>query len=436
MIVFSNTITPRLQYILNFFGRQIVGEPFTITTDAKRFKDVSGPKINYSSDRIQDSEFWIANVGLLFDREIQPQNIECFTINGSKAFFKSRGDFDFDLFAASFYLMSRYEEYLPHNKDIYGRYAHENSLAFKENFLILPLVDIWIREFKLALKARFPNLETINTEFTFSPTYDIDEAFAYKAKQWWRTAGGLMRSLFNLQWRVVAKRMSVLFGNERDPYDSFGWMDALHEKFDLKPVYFFLVAAKIKGYDKNIPSSTKGMQLLIRSISEKYPIGIHPSWQSGDSVPALKEELLRLGHIAGKQIINSRQHYIRLSLPQTYRQLIELGIEHDYTMGYGSINGFRASLSTSFFWYDLLFERETKLVLHPFCYMEANSFYEQKHSAEEALAELRSYLTILKSVNGTFIMIWHNHFLGTTKLFEGWKDVYRKFIDEVMNPVI
>jgi len=36
------------------------------------------------------------------------------------AFFKSEGDYPFDIFSAVFYLLSRYEEYLPYKKDMYG----------------------------------------------------------------------------------------------------------------------------------------------------------------------------------------------------------------------------------------------------------------------------------------------------------------------------
>ena len=40
----------------------------------------------------------------------------------------------FDVFSASFYLVSRYEEYLPYVKDMYERFQAENSLAYKHNF--------------------------------------------------------------------------------------------------------------------------------------------------------------------------------------------------------------------------------------------------------------------------------------------------------------
>ena len=134
MIVFSHTITPRLRYILDFIGKETIGRPFQGINDIEIFRQHTGPKINYSKERITESEFRIKNTELLFEKEIREQIIECFEANDYKAFFKTEGDFPFDIFAASFYLMSRYEEYLPHKKDIYGRYAHENSLGVQGRF--------------------------------------------------------------------------------------------------------------------------------------------------------------------------------------------------------------------------------------------------------------------------------------------------------------
>jgi hypothetical protein len=431
VIVFSNTITPRLQYILDFISKEIIGESIKITTNSENFRQYNGPRINYSKEGVTDSEFRIQNSELLFETGLKEQSIQCFEVNNYTAFFKIEGDFPFDVFAASFYLLSRYEEYLPHKKDMYGRYAHENSLAFKENFLHLPLINLWIEDFKKAIQRKFPSFIAHRSSFTFLPTYDIDEAYSYKHKQWWRTIGGAVRSVVNGQWSMISERIKVLLGKMEDPYDSFAWMHQLHQQYNLKPYYFFLVANETGRYDKNILPSKKSMRELIRKHSDRYSIGIHPSWQSGDDPHKLKLEILKLGHISGKQILSSRQHFIRFTLPHTYRLLIDLGIEFDFSMGYGSINGFRASVATPFFWYDLIKEEQTKLLLYPFCFMEANSFFEQKFSLQKTFEELQHYCNIVKSVNGTLITIWHNTFLGTSKLFAGWREVYEQFVRQV-----
>ncbi|MBK5271835.1 MAG: hypothetical protein JJE22_12560, partial [Bacteroidia bacterium] len=326
MIVFANTISPRLQYISDFIGKEITGNIFQLTKDISSFLQYIGPKINYSNERISENEFWLQPHDLLFEKGISYQKTECFLVNGHKSFFKTEGDFPYDIFAASFYLLSRYEEYLPYEKDIYGRYAHENSLAFKENFLDLPLINIWLQNFKKALKNKFPELITYDSHFTFLPTYDIDEAFSYKNKTIWRTGGGIIKDALNGQWSKIVERIQVLRGKKKDPYDSFDWMDKLHHQFNLKPLCFFLVAPKNFEYDKNILPSKKAMQDLIKKHASRYNIAIHPSWQCGDKLSLISSEIKSLENITGNKITISRRHYLKFTLPQTFRVMIEAGI--------------------------------------------------------------------------------------------------------------
>ena len=434
MILFTHTITSRFQYISDFIGKEIFSSAFQIITDNEIFKQSSESKLNYSNERITEDEFWIKPHSLLFEEDVKQQSIECFNTIEQKAFFKTEGDLPFDIFAASFYLLSRYEEYLPHQKDMYGRYAYENSLAFKENFLHLPLINIWLSNFEKTLREKFPQFTIHHSPFTFLPTYDIDIAYSYRSKSFIRNAGGILKSMVNGQLPMIGERIKVLRGKMKDPYDSYEWMDKLHEQYNLQPRYFFLIPYKNSIYDKNILPDKKDLQQLIKQHAGKYTVGIHPSWQSGDDPFLIKKEIETLENISGKKINSSRQHYIRFTLPQTFRYLIDAGIKEDFSMGYGSINGFRASVASPFYWYDLEKDKATDLLLYPFCYMEANSFYEQKFSTEQSLREMIQYYTIVRSVNGTFISIWHNNFLGTDKLFKGWKEVYQEFIKTVENP--
>lgn len=408
----------------------MLGTGHELTIDSEAFKNYTGAKINYSSLKIAYDEFYIQNHPLLFENSIKEQAPDCFTVNGNKAFFKTAGsDFPFDIFAATFYLLSRYEEYLPHKKDMYGRYAYENSLAYREGFLNLPITNIWVRDFTKKLKEKFPALsflpKAFGTTFSFQPTYDIDIAYSYRYKGLLRNIGGFFKS-------PSAERIRVLAGGLTDPFDCYGWLNSLHKKYNLNPVYFFLVAEKNSEFDKNILPHKEAMWHLVKKHAALYEIGIHPSWQSNAKASLLKNELEWLGEMSGiKYITLSRQHYIKFSLPDTYRNLIDTGIHDDYSMGYGSINGFRASVASSFYWYDLEREVQTSLRIHPFCFMDANSYYEQKQNAEQAYEELMHYYTVCKDVSGTLVTIWHNNFLGTAKQFAGWKEMYEQFITQV-----
>ncbi len=425
ILIYSNISSLRLQYICKFIFAEQLGLTYNITIDAEGFRHHNGPKLNYSNTIFQDPGFVIQNHSLLFEIEIKHQHIECFETNNYKAFFKIISpDFSFDIFAASFYLLSRYEEYLVHEKDIYGRFSHENSLAFKEGFLNTPLVNQWIQAFAKALKIKFPILSFKFPAFDFIPTYDIDIAYSYKSKGIIRNIGGFLKS-------PSFERVKVLTGLQKDPFNSYDFLDKLHIDHKLKPAYFFLVATKAGIYDKNISPYNNSMWRLIKSHAKKYSIGLHPSWKSNENISILKKEKKILETAAGTPINISRQHYIKFSLPETFEWLIEAGIQNDFSMGYGSINGFRASVASSFSWYNLKREEPTSLRLYPFCFMDANSFYEQKLNAEQAYAALINYYETCKKINGTLIIIFHNNFLGTDKQFAGWKEMYSRFISRL-----
>jgi len=424
LLVYSDITSSRLQYTCDFIFKEQFGLDYKITIDSESFRNHAGAKINYSNSRMEDA-YTIKSQSLLFEQDIKEQTINCVDLNNYKAFFKtSDSDFPFDIFAAIFYLLSRYEEYLPHEKDMYGRFAHENSISFKEGFLNKPVINIWLTDFSSSLKKIFPALTFKTKTFNFLPTYDIDIAYSFKHKGFIRNLGGFIKS-------PSLERLAVLAGIKKDPFDSFDFMDKLHTEFNLNPVYFFLVATSGSLYDKNISPYSNAMWQLIKRHAKKYRSGLHPSWRSNNNFSILLKEK-KILETAGKMEVNiSRQHYIKMSMPQTYQELIKAGIEADYTMGYGSINGFRASVASTFYWYDLTTEKTTSLQLYPFCYMDANSFYEQDLDAGQALEELQYYLNECKKVNGFFISIFHNNFLGTDKQFTGWKEMYTKFISQV-----
>lgn len=431
MLLYSLSITHRLKYISDFIGKELCGAAFQLTDDKAIYQNYPDLKINYTQEPIAGDKFWLQPYSLLLEKGIRQQKVECFEENGQKAFFKTSGDFPFDIFAAAFYLLSRYEEYLLHQKDMYGRYAHENSLAFRNQFLDIPLVNIWLLQFSKKLKEQFPAFTFHHTPFTFLPTYDIDEAYSFKHKEWWRSAGSTIKDLLKGQWKRFWLRRTVLNNKIPDPFDSYDWMDNLHRPYKHKPRYFFLVPEKTGKFDRNILPAESAMQVLIKQHADKYRIGVHPSWQSGDDPGLIKKEIQTIEHITQLKVVASRQHFIRFTLPVTYRHLIGAGIKEDFSMGYGSINGFRASVASPFYWYDLEKEETTYLLVYPFCYMEANSYYEQKQTPEQALEEMRHYYKEVKAVDGMLITIWHNTFLGTEEKFKGWREVYLQFFNEV-----
>lgn len=434
LLIYATAISSRLRYIAGSLLHDFGGIEVFYTNNKDEFKGFDGAKINYSFQALAEDEFHIIPAStILFETGIQNIEVLCREQNSYKILFpNTQGDFSFDIFAASFFLLSRYEEYLPHKKDEYGRFAHSESISFRESFLDIPLIDYWLQDFQKVLQARYPFLLFAIRKFRFVPTYDIDIAFSYLHKGLTRTAGGAIRSLLKGEVDELKERFEVIAGKKDDPFDVYEWLYALHLKYNLNPYYFFLVAASPGEYDKNIDPSNTEMQELIKYHAIGYNVGIHPSWQSGDNDIVLQEEIKTLESIIERKVTHSRQHYIRMTIPETYRNLINLGIHNEFSMGYGSINGFRASVASPYYWYDLEAEAKTPLLVYPFCFMDANAYYEQKLSPHQAFSEIRRYHDTIKKVNGTMITIWHNNFFGSDKTFSGWKEVYELFLEEVL----
>lgn len=433
LLIFSTLSGSRLQYICDVLLHDMGGMELNYTQSRDQFINYDGAKLNYSDKPVADAEFWIAPSALLFENGIAAQDVPVLRKEGYPMLYPAtEGDFAFDIFAAAFYLLSRYEEYLPWQPDEYGRFPHTESIAFKNDFLQLPVIDYWLCDFQKALQKRFPALVFTPRNFRFVPTYDIDIAYSYLYKGIRRNTGGLVRSLLKGELAAMKERINVLAKKQDDPFDVYEWLYALHLKYQLKPYYFFLVAKSTGEYDKNIDPMQAEMQELIKYHASGYHVGIHPSWQSGDNTSLLEEEINTMQQIINREIVNSRQHYIRLRLPDTYRQLLANGIQQEFSMGYGSINGFRASVATPYYWYDLAREEKTNLLLFPFCFMDANAFYEQKLTPQQAFEEIRHYHNVIKKVNGTMITIWHNNFFGSDNTFAGWKEVYELFLKEVV----
>lgn len=402
-----------------------------ITQDRNTYLHCGSAKINYSNEYFSDSDFQIIPTGLVFQKSIQPQHIECVEWNGLTVFFKTDvGNIPFDIFSAAFYLLSRYEEWLPFLPDRYERFAHTNSLAFKQHFLQLPLVQLWLLEFEKKMQVNFTDFHLPRKEFSFIPTYDIDIAFSYLHQPVIKNLYGFFRDLSFGKFELFQERANVYSGNQKDPFDQFEFLETLNLKYHLPAIYFFLLAEKRKAVDKNIHPSKKALQEIIRKVAEKFKVGIHPSWQSGEDRATLKKEINILSQFIHQPIELSRQHYLKMTIPQTYPLLIEEGIKKDYTMGYGTVNGFRASYADAFYWYDLKNETVTDLEIHPFCYMDANSIFELRLPVYEAKKELQELFNQVKKVKGEMTCIFHNHFLTDQPEWVEWKKMYAEFLME------
>jgi len=122
----------------------------------------------------------------------------------------------------------------------------------------------------------------------------------------------------------------------------------------------------------------------------------------------LKVELSRISTITHRIILNSRQHFSVLKFPKTYLDLIQAGIEADYSLGYTNRNGFRASYCYPFKWYMLETESVSPLEIHPFCLSEVTLEKEAQAKNADWLDTAKPYITEVKDYGGEMVSIFHN----------------------------
>ena len=428
LFIYTHKITPRVKYIFNLIFKDNLGLTFTITNRVEEFKRYEGFKLSYTNQDI-DSEFHIAAHSLLFESGIKEQTIQMQNHDAFfKYFFKTyNSSLPFDVFSASFYLVSRYEEYLPFIPDNFNRFEAENSLAYQNDFLRIPIVNLWIRELELLLKKKFKNIEITQRSYSYISTIDIDNAYKYKQKGVMRTIGGYLKSIFTFDKQGFIDRTSVLLKKEKDPFDSYQYQLDTQKKYDLKVIYFYLLG-DYGINDKNHPSNNTNFQKLIKHLSDYSMPGIHPSFGSNGSTNQVKIEMNRLAKITHRDIFDSRQHFSMLTFPDTYFVLLELGITNDYSMGYGNYNGFRASICTPFYWYDLDDEIETGLKIHSYAISETSLRYNDHANMENVDLIAKKIIDEVKLYNGELITIFHNDTMGTSQEWKYWGSLYEKIV--------
>lgn len=427
--VYVPVVTNRLRYTFDLVLGDLVGLDYEFHTTSESFHSWAGPKMTYGEQPLGD-EIFVGSVRLLFEKGIEDQQVSVFDWQGVKALFSTHPKhlFPFDLFAASFWLVTRYEEYLPHLRDTHDRFDSSESLAFQKGFLNKPLVNIYARMLQDIFKNRYPDIHCSNRKYRFISTIDIDNAWAYLEKGFMRTAGAYTRSLASLDFKEFFERSRVLLGLSKDPYDTYELQLSLQKQYKFKTIYFFLLG-KYGVNDKNVPVESRKFQSLIQSLADYAETGIHPSYGSNKNPGLLKQELAHLSKVLKREVHKSRQHFLVLKLPETYRRLIELDITDDYTMGLNLHVGFRASICTPFFFYDLDNEQVTSLRIHPFAVMDATLKYYMKIRPEEAMDHILPIIREVRQVNGDFISLWHNESLSENKIWAGWGGVYRQLVE-------
>ena len=432
LLIHVPKLTNRLGYTLNVLFKHVLHTEFGITTDEEYYLSHGGAKLCYGPRRVGDGLF-LKCCKLLFQTSIDEQRPQPFEKDGQWMLFPVYGhdiDLPFDPLAATFYMVTRYEEYLPHREDEHGRFVSSEQLAVAAGFKDEPVVDQWAQMLQQRLADRYPGDAWPTRRYRFVQTVDIDAAWCFLHKGVFRTVVGMLRDLVaRRDVDEVKRRIRVLSGREPDPFDTFDYILDKHRSNPGAKLIFFALTADYGQYDKPSSFQNKHTRELLQHLDDYASMGIHPGYQSAEEPHNVDIETRRLEDILHRTISKARYHFLRLRMPTSYRILLHAGLTDDYTMGYADTTGFRAGISSPYPFYDLERDNETKLIIHPFCVMDTTLKKHLALSPDEGVERYRQLVESLRRVNGTFCCIVHNQNLCDSYGWEGWRDAYEQMLE-------
>lgn len=414
MLVFVDQVTERLQYTFDFVFRQH-GVSYAFTNDLSVFETTETIRLNYSDYPFERIPQQLPS-DLLFEEHIARKlkldkstwlETECLSIEGKT-----------DPFAAIFYVLSRYEEYVVVKRDKHERFEATSSVQYQFGWLQQQIVEHWVEAIFRAFVPNGAAILAANRSVTVIPSFDIDNTFAYKWKEGWRKWLAVANDYRRKNTARLRERKAVLGGAQTDPYDTFDTIRQIAERFHDTRIFWHL--GDMGEYDRNVSWRDPRHQRLIRTMQQVARVGLHPSYGSNTSDKSLADERQRITRITGKTVTESRQHFLKVHLPQTYRRLIAEGFQKDYSLGYADQPGFRAGTAHPIVFFDLERNAITDYRLIPFAYMDGTFNEYLRLSVEESQQIVHRLVDEVKRFGGVFCFIWHNETIGDYGKWSGW----------------
>lgn len=427
LLIHTQKVTPRFDFIFKHLLNRILGLDIGFTMVIEDFIAHSGPKLSYGKQPM-GNEFFVQSFGLLSQLGVEDVGIIIKPWDDTVCFFSvsDRSSIPFDIFSAAFYLLSRYEEYLPHVKDEQGRFPATESLAYKEKFLLQPVVDIWAYKMEAALKEAFPDYDFPLRQPSIHSLIKIQQPYQFAKKGFVRSLAGFTRDLSKLRFRSIFRRIKVLSGFESDPLDVYEWIIDATRNSKSKLTAFFLLGEHISLRD-GFNSRRKNFKWLIKYLGDYVEVGLLFSLNALLDLDMLKEEKRQMEENTHRSLRSSMNTNYLIQLPDIYRNLLEQEIERDFSMVYEDTPGFRAGTCTPFLFYDLDYEIKTPLVIHPIAFTTEG--FNHKYESDSLQRILSIYNTVMK-LNGTFSVFFNNQDFSDEKA----NDLWRNLLSEKLHP--
>lgn len=423
LLIYTPVVTPRIKYTFNFIFREILGCEFEFANSVERFRESQEAKISYGNEPISD-ELFFCTTSLLQEHKLRPFEPESVIFGDQRVPFPvPKGSLPFDLFAASFYLISRYEEYI-HRLNSSSTFNASSSIQNKLKILESPVIDEWALLLKNIIAKRYPHFKFTKREFKFLPTINShwtekgkSDTLLSKTFSWFKTI-----AQFDLGKAAEDLLVQLAPSQSIDPYEYF---EKSHRQ--VKPLLFLSLpkAGILENSTQASPQDAENSALSgFWNLKEKSILGLLCRESEHGFKDAAESDLQLLKLVSERQIDSCRLQNLDLQFPRTYLHWLKIGIRHDYSMGYYDVPGFRAGTCTPFFWYDLQLEKQSALKVYPVAIMDHHFIRSSNLIKEIAMEEIKLLVNRIRLVDGLLCTAWQTSSFADRKWGATWKEIY------------
>ena len=333
-----------------------------------------------------------------------------------------------DIVAASFYMLTRWEETVIENKDEHNRFLAIDSLAYKNNFLHRPIVNEYVEILYHILKSF--GLDQIRKvrKYTTLATHDVDRPFLWDSTLGKIKSIGASLLIRRNKEEIKLRAQNIVTGT--DPFDTFDLLMDMSESIGEKAHFFFMAGGETE-FDNFYQLGEQAVIDLIKRIKERnHCIGIHPSYNTYNNTEMLSSEIDALKMATGMEVTASRQHYLRFDTSSTWNNLEDADVRWDSTMGYPDEAGFRSGVCYTYPLYDIYNRKQLNLLEKPLIVMDATLLRYEKLQIEQALSRVENLQKEVHRYQGEFVFLWHNSSFNSQEWIgfdEVYKSMYRQF---------
>ncbi len=265
-----------------------------------------------------------------------------------------------------------------------------------------------------------------DASFALCLTHDVDRPYK-----------GIRSLYYATQERPTYHLRTAL--SSTNPYWQFEEIAALEDRLGVRSAFYFLNeqhllfdrpvgdwlsptnwVQHLGRYDITAPEIADAIQKL---DAGGWEIGLHGSYHSPDDRDRLREEKAQLEAVLGRPVVGGRQHYLRVSVPDTWRHHRAVGLRYDASLGSSTDVGFHDG-------YRPLRPFGDDFLVFPLTIMEealpdpGTQFDDARDACERLVLEAAANDAVMT-------VLWHPRYFNERE-FPGYRKLYRWLVERAL----